>query len=256
MRYGIGFPAWDAIIRGDMKYADTIVPVSESLSTELRNSYPIDLGKVSTIHTGVDIKHLQRVAEKPLGKPDHATSKKIRLFWAGRLTWRKGIVHLLKSLSYLAHEIGFTAFELEIFGLGPLEATIRKIVSLSGLSQNVRFRGFVEYADMISSMRVNDVVCFPSLYEACPLGLIEAMALGKPVIAFDRPFSRELMGNDQDLPMAKSIEDYARNVLKLSLSVSLRDRVGERLRARARDIFDIAIIADEYSKVYQKVIVQ
>ena len=199
IRYGAGFPAWDLAMRGDIRLADVLVPVSESLSMELRSCYAMETRKVSVIHTGVDTRGLHETARN--GHSNWMTSRKVKMFWAGRLVWRKGIVQLINSLEYLAQRIGFRDFELQIFGRGPLEHGARRLILRSNLKDNVILRGFVEYKELIASMASSDIVCFPSLYEACPVTMIEAMALGKPVAAFDKSFSRELLGGDPKLPL-------------------------------------------------------
>jgi len=249
LRYGVGFPGWDATLRGDAKYADALVPVSDSLAAEIRSHYRIEPGKLQTIHTGVDIEHLENIARN---SSTSFTSDKVRLFWAGRLSWRKGIIHLLNSLSYLVHEIRFRGFELQIFGRGPLEGKVKELVSALNLNDNVRLRGFVKYEELIASMATSDVVCFPSLYEACPVGLIEAMALEKPVVAFDRPFSRELIGDN--LPLAKGITDYAENLRNLCTSAELREKLGKRVKAQALEKFEIRQIAKSYLELYRNIL--
>jgi len=251
-RYGVGFPGWDLALRGDIRFADALVAVSESLSTEVKNCYSVETRKLTTIHNGEDIGHLQEIAEK--GHSNWKTGHKMRIFCAGRLVWRKGVNQLIDSLIYLTQEIAFRDFELQLFGRGPLERNVRQLILRSNLKENVVFRGFVEYEELIASMGSSDVVCFPSLYEACPMGMIEAMALGRPVVAFDRPYSREMMGDDSELPLAQNIQEYAHMLHKLCTRQDLREVLGRSLQARARRMFDIEISSDRYLKLYQEVL--
>jgi glycosyltransferase involved in cell wall biosynthesis len=247
LRYVVGFPAWDAILRGDLRYADVIVPVSDNLSNEIMGFYRIDPRRIVTIPIGVDIEHLESLAR--FSSPPVA-SNKVKLFWAGRMSWRKGIIHLMHSLSHLIHEIGFNDFELQMFGRGPLESKVRVLVAALNLNSNVRLRGFVKYEELIASMATSDIVCFPSLYEACPVGLVEAMVLGRPTVAFDRPYSRELIGMEGVL--ARGISDYAEVLHDLCTDSGLRQKLGKRLKVRAQGNFDIRLIAGNYLKLYQE----
>jgi len=179
------------------------------------------------------------------------SSKRIRIVCAGRFYWGKGFLHLLRSLAHLTHIIGFEDFQLEMFGRGPLEGKIRRLIMDSNLSRNVRLRGFVKNDQLMTTVATSDIVCFPSLYEACPVGMIEAMALGKPIVAFDKPFSREMLGHDKELPLSRNIGEYARNLHLLCTSEDLRLRVGSCLRDRARNEFDIKIVADKYLHLYK-----
>lgn len=247
--YVLGFPLWDISIRGHSKFADMLVAVSRSLSEEISRCYRIETRKLTTVHTGVDIAHLDGIVR--CISPRQSNSNKIKIFYGGRLYWRKGILQLLKSLAYLTSKLGFKNFQLQVFGRGPLEPKIRELISDFNLSNNVKLRGFVQYQELIASMATSDIVCVPSFYEACPVAMIEGMALGKPVVAFDRPFSRELLGDIPMRMMATSVEDYARCLYSLCTSEDLRRKLGERLRTRALENFDITIIADEYLKLYR-----
>jgi glycosyltransferase involved in cell wall biosynthesis len=246
--YGIGFPVWDSMLRGDMKYADAIVPVSDSLSSELISSKYIARNRQLTIHTGVNPCRILAAART---RSFPAASNKIRMFWSGRHVWLKGILQLVEALSILKRQFAFVDFELNIFGHGPLTLEIRQSVAQLGLEQNVEFRGFVDYDEMLAWLASSDIVCFPSLYEACPLGMIEAMAFGKPIVAFDRSFAQELMGDDLELPFATTVDDLAKNLNTLSQDQKLRERTGETLRKRALNYFDIKIIAEQYAKLYE-----
>ena len=246
----IGFPIWDTILRGNMNFADAIIPVSKCLSKDLRESKYITNSRLLTIHNGVNIQRLIETAERGASPP---VSNKIRMFWSGRYVWVKGILQLLESLQILRQRFRFDNFELNMFGRGPLERTICQLVSRLGLEQNVRLRGFVAHNELLVWLASSDLVCFPSLSECLPMALIEAMALGKPIVAFDKPFARETMG-DVGSPFARSIEHFATNLYRLCIDEGLRKRVGRALQQRARTEFDINIIARKYAKLYSDLV--
>jgi glycosyltransferase involved in cell wall biosynthesis len=248
LSYVLGFPLWDVSLRGHAKYADALVGVSQSLSTEILNCYQIEPGKLSTIYTGVNIEDLDILAEQYKEQP---RSERVRILYAGRLYWVKGILHLLRSLEYLIRRLHFKDFEMEIIGRGPLGPKVAEFISDFNLSDNVKIRGFVSHQEAIGAMVKSDIVCIPSLYEACPVAMVEAMALAKPVVAFDRPFSRELLGNIPEIRSARNTEDYAHSLHVLCNSEDLRGRVGRRLRSRVLQNFDINIIAEKYSQLYK-----
>jgi glycosyltransferase involved in cell wall biosynthesis len=88
------------------------------------------------------------------------------------------------------------------------------------------------------------------MYEACPFAMIEAMALSKPVVAFDRPFSRELFEGIPDAMMARSVQDYAVRLNSLCASENLRRDFGRRMRDQAVKRFDIETTAEKYVELY------
>jgi glycosyltransferase involved in cell wall biosynthesis len=79
--------------------------------------------------------------------------------------------------------------------------------------------------------------------------MIEAMALAKPVVAFDLPFSRELLGEAYGL-LSTDIPDFARKLARLIESPSDQWKFGAMLESRARK-FDASVIAEIYRQIYE-----
>jgi glycosyltransferase involved in cell wall biosynthesis len=98
--------------------------------------------------------------------------------FAGRLEAAKGLTTLLDA-------IGRVSIPLQIFGQGPLERWVRdQVVERYGRESRVRFEGYVSRTVLLRSLASARAVVFPSeWYESFPLSIVEAMALGKPVIA-------------------------------------------------------------------------
>ena len=249
--YGLGFPARHTILCGDMRYSDAIVPVSNALSSELINCGYVAKNRLLTIHTGINLHRTLDIA-RTTSCP--SSSSKIRLFWSGRHVWRKGVLHLVKALAILKDQYAFENFELNVFGRGPLSGEMRRLVAQLGLEQNVKIRGFVQKDVLLAWLASSHIVCFPSLYEACPVGMIEAMAFGKSIVAFDRPFARELMGDDLKLPFATTVDHLAKNLFTLSHDQKLRESMGNTLRQRALNYFDIKNIAEQYIGLYKRIL--
>jgi glycosyltransferase involved in cell wall biosynthesis len=90
-----------------------------------------------------------------------------------------------------AHPVLFEAFgsisslhshaRLVLVGGGPLEAEYRRLVERLGLTERVRFLGFVP--DGPALLNAMDVVVLPSLWEGMSLSLLEAMAAERPIVA-------------------------------------------------------------------------
>ncbi|WP_079907774.1 glycosyltransferase family 4 protein, partial [Carboxydocella sp. JDF658] len=95
----------------------------------------------------------------------------------GRLSKEKGIYTLLKAFLHLKDKT------LYIVGNGPEENNVRKFILNYGLS-NVKILGFLEEKQLKSIIKNSLFVILPSIcHENCSMAILEAMALGKPVIA-------------------------------------------------------------------------
>lgn len=97
---------------------------------------------------------------------------------------------------------------------------------------DVHFTGYLEYPEMLSVLRLSEFVLFPSVWSE-PLGrvLIEASMLGKPGITFDHPGGHhDIIEHEYSGLMAKSIDEYAVYVTRLSTDSSLRNMLGNQAR--------------------------
>jgi glycosyltransferase involved in cell wall biosynthesis len=243
-----GFPLWDMTDRVLPKVADQSVAVSSSLRDELCRTYGKEKEAFKVIHNGINLSDFEKFNKE---NKKTARDKKIRLFYGGRLYYRKGISHLLRVISSITRDMSEVTFELQVFGRGPLENNLKRYVAQHNLSRIVTFHGHVAREIFLKNMNDCDIVCFPSLYEACPLLMMEAMAMGKPVVAFDRPFSEEIIGNERAKLLASDERDYGAKLVSLMKSEDDRLELGRRLRSKARN-FDSAITASLYNEIYMR----
>jgi len=97
----------------------------------------------------------------------------------GRLSQEKGVNYLVDALSLIINSVD--QVKLLIVGDGPERQSLEQKVKNSGLENLVVFAGFQE--DIEKWLPAFDVFVLPSLTEGTPMALLEAMAMGVPVIA-------------------------------------------------------------------------
>jgi len=113
---------------------------------------------------------------------------------ASRFAHDKGHSFLVESLARLSASHGAAGVKVLLAGDGPLEQDVRARVKAAGLSDMVRFTGFV--ADIKPLFYASDVYLNPSQHEALSFLIIEALAAGLPVIAADMGGNREIVNAD------------------------------------------------------------
>jgi glycosyltransferase involved in cell wall biosynthesis len=104
-----------------------------------------------------------------------------RLLYVGNLISGKGVSFLLHALSHVVHE--YPDATLSIVGKGPQELELKKLTVKLGLSQYVRFLGHRQHDELPAIMHEANLFAFPSLSEATPRAVLEAMAMELPVVA-------------------------------------------------------------------------
>lgn len=138
--------------------------------------------RFTVIHSGVDLTAFSEtrinsiIMREKLGIPPDA----VVVGTVGRLTPIKGQRYLLKAAASISPRI--EALFFVFLGDGELAGELAKMSSLLGI-KNVKFLGWRQ--DVSEIMSTFDIFVLPSLNEGMGKVLIEAMALGKPVVASD-----------------------------------------------------------------------
>ena len=104
-----------------------------------------------------------------------------RLVCVARFSPEKGHATLLEAASLLAAE--GVDFELVLVGDGPLRATLEAEVARLGLAERVRMAGWLAGSDVREAIVAARALVIPSRVEGLPVVAMEALALGRPVVA-------------------------------------------------------------------------
>lgn len=128
--------------------------------------------KVKVIHCGIDQEFQREASSAP------PTTR--RLVCVGRLCEQKGQVLLIEAAGLLADQ--GLAFELILAGDGDMRATLESLIAQRGLQQHVRITGWLTSAQVREEMLSARALVLPSFAEGLPVVLMEAMALGRPVL--------------------------------------------------------------------------
>jgi glycosyltransferase involved in cell wall biosynthesis len=128
---------------------------------------------------------------------------------------------------------------------------LRKQVAAAGLEEQVIFTG--RRGDVREILAAADVFTLPSVGEPCALALVEAMAMGNPVVSVRAGGTPELVedGKAGLLGEPDDAEQLAANLLALIDEPERRRRMGEYGRRRTLDSFSVQRMADEVESVYR-----
>lgn len=104
-----------------------------------------------------------------------------KLICVGRLSPEKGHLGLLEVIFQLRQRGNICS--LSLIGDGPFRPEIERRVQDLDLCDIVSLEGFLDEADTLQAIASSDILILPSFMEGLPVVLIEALALGKPVLA-------------------------------------------------------------------------
>jgi glycosyltransferase involved in cell wall biosynthesis len=189
--------------------------------------------KFRIIHSGVDIgRYMRPVADvKEIRQSLNLPERSFIVGTVGRLTAIKGHIHLLKAAVGL-----LTALPGVIFlfaGEGELHEDLSKFAADNGIAENVRFLGW--RADVAALLSIVDVFVFPSLNEGMGKAVVEAMAMGKPVVASNVGGIPDLIipGENGLLVPPADGTALAEAIMALYANPEKRKEMGEKGRGKA-----------------------
>ena len=174
------------------------------------------------------------------------------IFSVGRHVYYKGLDVLIRAMQSLDAE-------LWIGGHGPLTATSMRLARDLGLSDRVKFVGFIPDPLLVAYFKTCDVFCMPSVERAEQFGLVqlEAMYCGKPVVATRLGTGVEYVTLDGETGLLVPPKDphaLADALRTLLGNPALRMRLGAAGQRRVEDVFSVKQMVDKTVDVYRRVL--
>jgi glycosyltransferase involved in cell wall biosynthesis len=156
----------------------------------------------------------------------------------GRQVHSKGQRYLIEAIALLREDRP-SIRALVAGSEGPESAELERRIRESGLEHNVSLLGARN--DVPDILAAADVFAFPSLYEGMPGAVIEALALGLPIVATDIPTLREILvaGDHALLAPPGDAAALSRGIAHLLEDRPLARRMGERNRAFYEESFTL-----------------
>jgi len=204
--------AYPILARIPYRAVDGVVCVSEGICEDAARTYKLDRSKTRVIYNGVITGRLFGKAKERVTHPFLSKTSHKLVLAVGRLSREKDYPTLLRAFKQVAQEL---PARLLILGQGPERPAIQKLVLELGLEGLVDMPGFVEnpYAFMARA----DVFVLSSRFEGFGNVLVEAMALGTPVVSTDCPYGpAEILGGGRwgELVPVGDAESLATAILK------------------------------------------
>lgn len=146
-----------------------------------------------------------------------------------------------------------------IIGSGPEEAKLKTTVRNFHLCEKVQFMPAMPREKVLHQMAACDVFIFPSLRDGGGTVVIEAMAVGKPVVCLDTGGPGIHVTEDcgikikPDFPSA-TVSDLANALERLYLDEDLRRRLGKTGRQRAEQLYHWDRLGERLMEIYQPIL--
>lgn len=213
------------------------VAVSDGAARLVEDGYGMAPGTVWVIRNG---------AREPAGEAAPRIAPGPVVACLARLSPEKGVDLLVRALGELP---GVSAL---VLGDGPERAALEALAAAGGVTDRVRFAGWVD--DPGAHLLSSDLLVLPSRYEALPLAVIEGMLAGLPVIAADVGSVAEIV-QDGVTGVLVAPDDPA--ALAAAIGALLADperraQMGLAGREAARASYSLHAMAAAYEQLYRE----
>lgn len=201
---------------------------------------------VELVENGVDL----QIWRQKL--PNAGAAPELRLIFVGRLIDWKALEIVLEAIARVSKH---QAVSCEVIGDGPMRQIWQDMAKQLGLETTVKFSGFLSQPECARRLQAADVFVLPSLFECGGAVVLEAMAVGLPVIATAWGGPLDYLDDNCGILVEPSsredlIEGFANAMIRLGGSSSLRKQMGQAGYDRARQYFDWERKVDRILELY------
>ena len=234
-----------------------MVCVSEQVRMHAVRHERLPTHKLVCIPNG--IADLTQTAEPPsswsdLGLP---VLEHVMLF-VGRLEKQKGVLQLAED-HLPALLSGLPAWHVVLVGQGSLQPSIERQIERHGLSQQVHCVGW--QPQPVRWMEASDVLLLPASYEGMPNVLLEAMAIGRPFLAFAVDGVQQLLAEDYPSELASAQtaapgnwSEFIGKLRRLADDAALRAACGHANAQQVRKHFRLEDQLAKYEALYTSLV--
>ncbi len=230
-----------------LRRAGRIIAISQAVRRFLIEVEKADAGKIEVVLYGIDADARARAGRPGRFRREIGARTEPIVGYVGRLTRQKGVDVLLRAFAGVEKRIPDA--RLVLAGDGPDRPALEELARSLGL-RRVMFLGWRQ--DITDIMADVSLLAVPSRWEGFGLVALEAMALGKPVVAARVSALPEIVMPEETglLVSSGSAAELAEALLSLLLDPSRAGRMGRAGIARVKAEFPVGKMAARTAEIY------
>lgn len=227
-----------------------VIAVSSSIRTFVNQQEGVPPQKISVIYNAVDLQRFspKNVSRERLRRKLDLPQEAFIIGGVGRLHYQKNFPLFLEVAAEVGARLPRTMFV--IAGEGPERAALEELSRKLGLASRLRFLGFVkEMPDFYQSL---DLLLLTSHFEGTPLTVLEAMAMGLPVVASQVDGVEEVLADGEDgLLVPPGHRDlFVKGICRLAQDRSLWQRLSQAGQKKARQRYSAEAMVRQVEALY------
>jgi glycosyltransferase involved in cell wall biosynthesis len=219
------------------RFSDHIIATNQSYKTiEIERGGAPEEG-ITIVRNGPDLNLLQPT--EPI--PELQNRASIVIGYVGVMGVQDGVGHLLRALHHLVHDQGKTDFLCVMIGSGEALPSLKILSEQLQITDNVFFTGWINFAEVARYISTIDIAIAPEPSNpyndrSTFIKVMEYMALGKPIAAFDLPETRFSAQDAASYARPNDESDFALKIAMLMDDTERRKKMGESGRRRVNKV--------------------
>jgi glycosyltransferase involved in cell wall biosynthesis len=213
--------------------------ISPELVDLIRNGVELDADSLS-----VDVRQVR----EQIGIPQDA----LLCVLVGRLVWAKGFDDFISAFSLAADKI--KNIKAIILGEGELREQLEKQLASLGLQEKVLLPGYCDYSTVLKILMSSDLYVMSSRSEGIPFALLEAAALGLPIVATNCGGIPEVVTNGENallVPVGDK-SALAQSLVTLCEDRNLAKALGKNAREKIKQDYSLPVQMEATKNAYVK----
>lgn len=228
-----------------MSRADAVVALSSTEMAFQIRTYPLAGAVHKVIPNGIDTLNYRYSRRDRAQKGD-----RWQLLFVGQLIEQKGVDRLLRALALLPQNI-----ELKLaFHVDALRNDLEQLASKLGLQDRIHFLGRKSPEELRSLYEQSDLFVLPSLGEALPSVITEAMMCGVPIVATDVGGIKDQLGPYGMVVPPGRTEELATAIRYVLDHYPEFSSVSERMSRYAQQRFSIEAMVESHLELYRSLL--
>jgi glycosyltransferase involved in cell wall biosynthesis len=241
--------------KASCRLADHVLVTNESYKRVDIERARIPPTKVTVVRNGPDSAPIAAPASSDIPKG----SARIAIGYLGIMGYHDGVDHALRALDHLIRGHGISDVQLILIGDGVARAELEGCADKLKLQEHVMFTGFLEEANWRTVLGDTDICIVPDPSNSyndrsTMVKIMDYMALGKPIVAFDLPESRFTAGDAAVFVPGNDELAFARALADLIEDPERRAALGKAGRERVENELMWSFSARSLVQVYESLL--
>jgi len=230
-----------------LRYFDAVAPLSEELAADM-GRFKVPESKTRSIRNGVDLTEIDAAMQNL--PPSDAQQISKHIGYIGQMIPRKGLPDLLDAFDRLYATD--PTVKLKMLGDGSQRAELEEQAASLKSASAIEFLGF--RSDRLALLSQFDLFVMTSSLEGIPRCLMEAMAVGVPIVAYDIPGVDQLVQHGETGLLAPLGDVNA--LVNCCNQVLTNPELAQHMAAKARTLIDHRFSAARMAREYESLFLE